>query len=132
MDKIVKEKWLAALRSGHYKQTTGCLRDNKGFCCLGVLCDLYIKEHEDAGAWHPVDRAPASRYTMHTVNSEASIWGLPLAVSRWADIKKTENYKVVHTSNPTVMHDGGLIYLSAINDDGTSFEEIAKIIEEQF
>jgi hypothetical protein len=32
--------WVNALRSGNYKATKNCLRDEKGFCCLGVLCDL--------------------------------------------------------------------------------------------
>lgn len=37
-------KWIAALRSGEYKQTKGALRKADGFCCLGVLCDLTRKE----------------------------------------------------------------------------------------
>lgn len=35
-----KAKWVAALRSGEYKQTREFLRTSTGFCCLGVLCDL--------------------------------------------------------------------------------------------
>ena len=38
------KKWVAALRSGAYRQTQGELNDEKGFCCLGVACDLYEKE----------------------------------------------------------------------------------------
>ena len=30
----------AALRSGKYRQTRGRLRDSKGFCCLGVACEI--------------------------------------------------------------------------------------------
>ena len=40
MDKELKEKWVAALRSGDYGQTTGCLVDGRGHCCLGVLCEV--------------------------------------------------------------------------------------------
>ena len=41
MEKLPKEfkkKWVAALRSGKYKQARGVLYDeyNKGYCCLGV------------------------------------------------------------------------------------------------
>lgn len=36
----LKSKWVAALRSGKYKQTQTVLRDDLGFCCLGVLCDV--------------------------------------------------------------------------------------------
>ena len=31
------DKWLAALRSGEYQQSRGCMRGNTGYCCLGVL-----------------------------------------------------------------------------------------------
>lgn len=47
MNERVKTKWLKALRSGEYKQTTGSLREKgNAFCCLGVLCDLYARETE--------------------------------------------------------------------------------------
>lgn len=40
----LKAKWIAALRSGEYKQTRGrLLRNWRGedrFCCLGVLCEI--------------------------------------------------------------------------------------------
>lgn len=42
--KEVIQLWIKALRSGDYKQTRGTLKDNKGFCCLGVLCDLAAKD----------------------------------------------------------------------------------------
>lgn len=35
-----KKEWIAALRSGKYSQTKGTLRDQEGFCCLGVAYDL--------------------------------------------------------------------------------------------
>lgn len=34
-------KWTKALRSGKYKQTKGVLQDEKGYCCLGVACDVF-------------------------------------------------------------------------------------------
>jgi hypothetical protein len=41
-DTDLKERWIAALRSGDYKQGRASLRDhNNNFCCLGVLCDVY-------------------------------------------------------------------------------------------
>ena len=40
----VKEKWIAALRSGKYKQTTGRLMRGDGYCCLGVLCQIAVDE----------------------------------------------------------------------------------------
>lgn len=51
MDQKVKTRWLKALRSGKYEQTTGVLCEpvlpdldgnptTKAYCCLGVLCDV--------------------------------------------------------------------------------------------
>jgi hypothetical protein len=42
MDKELKEKWVAALRSGDYPQTNGELKNCEGFCCLGVLVDVAL------------------------------------------------------------------------------------------
>lgn len=33
-------KWVEALRSGNYPQTNGCLKNDEGFCCLGVAADV--------------------------------------------------------------------------------------------
>lgn len=40
MDKAIKRKWVKALRSGRYKQTQTMLKDDGGYCCLGVLCTV--------------------------------------------------------------------------------------------
>ncbi len=45
MNPEVKQKWIGALRSGKYEQGTEKLRSVSGYCCLGVLCDLYAQEH---------------------------------------------------------------------------------------
>lgn len=42
--KLIKA-WVKALRSGRYKQTTGCLGDKDGYCCLGVACEVVRKAH---------------------------------------------------------------------------------------
>jgi hypothetical protein len=38
------KKVLVALRSGEYKQARGVLQNTGGYCCLGVMCDVYEKE----------------------------------------------------------------------------------------
>ena len=35
------QKWVAALRSGRYKQGKGKLKAGSKYCCLGVACKLY-------------------------------------------------------------------------------------------
>lgn len=46
MDKTLKTKWINALLSGSYGQTTGQLQGEHGYCCIGVLCDI-----SDRGEW---------------------------------------------------------------------------------
>ncbi|HXB13609.1 MAG TPA: hypothetical protein VNZ45_16600 [Bacteroidia bacterium] len=38
LSKEQEDKWITALRSGEYKQTTGRLFSGKGYCCIGVFC----------------------------------------------------------------------------------------------
>lgn len=46
MDPEVKSKWVAALRSGEFKQGKYELRDPNGCnCCLGVLAEINGVEH---------------------------------------------------------------------------------------
>lgn len=40
LDKRVKADWVAALRSGKYEQSRYRLKDDRGYCCLGVLCEI--------------------------------------------------------------------------------------------
>lgn len=46
LDPEFKAKWIAALRSGEYRQGKHYLREGSRFCCLGVACNLI-----DPGAW---------------------------------------------------------------------------------
>jgi hypothetical protein len=44
VEELAKTKWVAALRSGKYRQGTGRLRTKDGgYCCLGVLCEAVGK-----------------------------------------------------------------------------------------
>lgn len=41
MDRKLKTKWLRALRSGKFpQQRNSVLKDDVGYCCLGVLCEV--------------------------------------------------------------------------------------------
>jgi len=57
MDKELLTKWLAALRSGNYKQTKYALReidkcDDTSHCCLGVLCEIVDPSRFDESGWY--------------------------------------------------------------------------------
>jgi hypothetical protein len=47
MDKKLKSKWIKALTSGRYRQTTETLKDHNGYCCLGVLLTVTRKGRWD-------------------------------------------------------------------------------------
>lgn len=47
IDLKIKERWVAALRSGDYEQARNTLRNKKGaMCCIGVLCEIQGRKWE--------------------------------------------------------------------------------------
>ena len=88
MNPQVKEKWVNALRSGWYEQSNGKLRSHQGYCCLGVLCDLYTQETkmvgwEFRGAYEEENTQPMD-YWYFDGESEF----LPESVMEWAGLSK--------------------------------------------
>ena len=59
----LKQRWVDALRSGQYQQGFGRLHkqlSNKSyFCCLGVLCEVAIKE--GSISWYPANSTHISK-----------------------------------------------------------------------
>lgn len=111
MNPDVKKEWTEALRSGEYPQTAGTLRDDVGFCCLGVLCEIAVKhgvipevsvEDINGKNFYDYDRATA------TPSRKVIEWaGLP-------------------DSNPTL----GEYAAAEWNDEqGKGFNEIADLID---
>ncbi len=106
MNPEVKTKWIAALRSGDYKQGKNKLRsDTNHFCCLGVLCNIHAQEHPEIAA----KETDPIRYMgkMSYPHDE---------VLAWAGVVKAPGESAYK--------------LSFMNDRGTSFEVIANWIEE--
>lgn len=121
MDARIKKLWVAALRSGNYKQGRGKLRMDSSFCCLGVLCDLHAKE-TGKGSWKEMDASEG----VYEYCAETHIPGMcipPSSVYAWAGL--------VGPSHQRVFIDGKPRELENHNDAGKTFEEIAKAIEEQ-
>jgi hypothetical protein len=113
MNPQIKQKWVNALRSGDYQQGQCYLRTNSGFCCLGVLCDLYIKENNLE--WNLAINRRNNAYAFQDMVGE-----LPLSVIEWSGIANSNPY-----------FDGEMGTLAALNDDGYTFNEIADVIEKQ-
>lgn len=117
MRKEVKDKWLAALRSGEYKQGKNQLIDGDNYCCLGVLCDIHSKTVKKKGVRFK-DNMYFDGIYYNTIE-------LTERVQKWAGINSelgTFKYK-----------NGKQSSLASLNDDkGKSFKEIANIIEKYF
>lgn len=111
-------KWVDALRSGEFKQTTGRLRNDAGeYCCLGVACEVAIKDGIDLV---PFDdgylRPELLGYTGGT---------MPVAVREWLGL----------SGDPIIGTGEFGLPLSAIstNDShGWSFDQIADAIEREY
>jgi hypothetical protein len=110
MNPQIKQKWVDALRSGDYQQTQRRLHDENGFCCLGVLCDLYGKENNVE--WDLTNNG----HNVYVFQDKKGI--LPLSVIEWAGVED---------DNPEIC---GETPLSRLNDSGSTFNEIADLIEE--
>lgn len=125
----MKEKWVAALRSGDYTQAQDALRrtiedengSRVGYCCLGVLCNLYIKDNPGA-EW--VDSDDGATFVVNATYFDTNY--LPSPVMEWAGLDETDP----HVRVPTVTDPFNERRLSHLNDNGNDFERIANLIEE--
>lgn len=107
----IKAKWLAALRSGKYKQTSDVLHDERGMCCLGVLIDVVDPKGWKQAGWdynrcsyEGEDQLPTAAFCERV--------GLPAPVRKYSTRTTITNK------------------LAEMNDDGKSFTEIADFIED--
>lgn len=127
-----RRMWLAALRSGDYKQTTMTLRDKDGFCCLGVACDVYLKSGDATKSAKWLNTAE-----FQSKKSEFGSGILPETVKEWLGLRDNagEHYVRAKKDDLIIFPFGGKRYtqesLSALNDGGKSFKQIAKIIENE-
>lgn len=138
----VKERWLIALRSGDYKQVKAALRKVRsdkeiGYCCLGVLSDIYAqdrlalnptsnvgwaKEPNQDKAFVFIDSSGFARESMPT--EDVRYWadrdGRGWVVYVDEEDAKKFNPQKRKTNN---------VDLANLNDRGYSFKTIADVIE---
>ena len=108
--KEVRKLWVEALRSGEYKQGKYNLHKKDEFCCLGVLCELAVKE----GVTNVTKSGVDFLYEGHSIS-------LPNSVVSWSGLRDR-------------CGQFGKTSLMALNDymeKGRSFSEIADVIESE-
>ena len=144
MKKEIADKWVAALRSGEYTQareTLACDARTR-HCCLGVLCELAIKEglemdvaevEYDLDSLH--EQPAASTYTLFA--GEAG--GLPASVQYWADVRSRDAWVLKDAIDdslldrlPSLNEGMKKVSLAMLNDHGVEFGDIADIIDERW
>lgn len=114
MHKHITDRWVAALRSGEYEQTTERLCDSSGYCCLGVLCVLAKADGVELPlAFRDHERDQTLDETIMRWSDMLTLTGAPAG----------DNFLI-----------GGVAYLSlaSANDQGATFNEIADVIEKRW
>jgi hypothetical protein len=153
MKKDVAKKWTEALRSGKYAQGRGSLcqyaENDRSFCCLGVLCDLYAPECPEAG-WSPKQHASTGipfygnlAHVAYCRSDACEVEVLPQCVQDWAGVKTNKGQRfttaeqVVQLTKSAVdaqrnPHEEVPLALTELNDMGVSFDKIADFIDEHW
>lgn len=103
---------VAALRNGGYRQAHGALRDGNKYCCMGVACDI-----SKMGRWYAISLTEDPVCYLH---SKAV---LPRAVREWLGWYSSSGYLTFKDRTDA------FIELTALNDHGMPFDQIADIIQ---
>lgn len=117
MDPEAKKRWVAALRSGKYKQGTKQLCDFRGrFCCLGVYADIEIDGWWVDGWWVDCDSKGG--------------WALMSNDDPKTGICNLDDIELPYAGDYPFIPAWAEVKLIEMNDDlGKSFDEIADWIE---
>jgi hypothetical protein len=116
MNEEIKAQWVAALRSGEYQQGLHALKEETSdgtinYCCLGVLCEIA----KGAGIVQEFAREYGG-YAFGSTQCGTSMGYLPEIVTLWSGLPD---------KNPAING----ISLASYNDQGSTFTEIADLIE---
>lgn len=127
MKEDIAKKWVAALRSGEYKQGKHCLQKDGEFCCLGVLCDIALKEgvvkieRSENGQHRYID--PNDRFV-------GSYLVLPAPVVEWANMHSKSGWRAPLLGADKTPEFPPLFEMNDMyNND---FNQIADIVEKEW
>jgi len=117
MKEDIKQEWIQALNSGEYDQTTQVLHDKAGFCCLGVLTDLYAKKKD-------VEWKYSSKTQCFSLANNTSVAVLPYPISEWSGL-----HSPIGNLEEVKDRDHKPQSLSTLNDEGFTFSQISDLIK---
>lgn len=154
MNKEIADRWVTELRSGNYPQTTGMLHVIEstterptGFCCLGVLCEMAVKDGvidpPTDGAESNFDEEVIITYAVygdgegsalpdHRVLEYAELrteTGSTLEYQDVSDLLSSEEVVAIFGRYPEDVLPDRQVSLVDLNDNGVDFGLIADIIE---
>ena len=125
--------WIEALESGKYPKSTSHLRTYKGYCCLGVACDLV---NSDAWEYHETGKYFSARFN----EDYAYISYLPGDVKDLLHLHSDDGYFEITDLSPELqdeiratldIHLRGDVCLAGVNDLVDDFDLIIKILKER-
>lgn len=102
LNKINIQIWIDALRSGVYKQTKQCLQDGRGFCCLGVACDIFVSKKQ--------------------LSREGKLIGLHPSAQNYSP-------EWIRSIDKDFKNKSGVALVSLNDDENFSFDEIADLLQ---
>lgn len=135
-----KKKWVDALQSNKYSQTHGILKDNIGFCCLGVAEDIMLSK--TGNTWIDVStgfrisdtkndqahRCEPSETLIKAVGLTFPCGAIPFDLQE--DVRQYVNREMRRQSfNWKDLQIGEISTLAGLNDRMVTFEVIAKVID---
>lgn len=129
--------WVDALKSGNYEQSDGSLKNDRGYCCLGVACEVYIAAEDKL--------TTDARFENHTffdasTDDKGETAMLPLSVMKWLGFESNDpcvDYIQDEYDEDLEEFTGEKVEnndsLSCLNDDKNfDFHQIAEVLKENF
>lgn len=123
-----RKEWIAALRSGAYRQVKARLYDGEGYCCLGVAASLSGIEPVEEESF------PHEEYDRWTFDGEPLT--LPLAGMHWLGVENVNpsidlpvEFRTTQGKRDSDDYVNPSMDVATLNDSGFTFNQIADLVE---
>ena len=122
------ERWIEALESGKYPKTRRVLRNDLGYCCLGVVCDVV-----DPNMWQRTDGQ--ANYHIREGDKIHSV-DLPHHIQQELKLYSPTSMFLPSDLSPELLQEletiaGNPHSLVGVNDLTSDFDLVVKILKER-